>query len=504
MVETIVGHNRARHGSFLAGAPRWYAYIILGLLIVNPLVAALCGKFVFGWVLLGEFIFTLMCALSYYPFAPGGLLILEACFLGMLGEDAAHEMMRHVTDNIGVVLLLIFMVPAVGMTKELLLFVFTKVVLTVRSKMALSLIFCLLGAVLSAWLDALTVTAVIMTIAYGFYLTYHAYASHRGVAEHAHHLDDTQVAERHRVDLEEFRGFLRDLLMHGAVGTTLGGVLTLVGEPQNLIIGAKMGWDFGAFFFMMAPVTIPVFFAGIATCLFVEYFRIFGYGHRLPEDAAKELAREDALKRGAGYAAYVIQAIAMMLIVAGLAMHVAEVGFVGLGVLILLSSCGGKPVDEHALARAFGEAMPFASLLVIFFVLVAMIEAQHLFQPIMGYVLSLAGTAQRAAMYLASGALSSISDNVFVGLISISEVRSACDAALVSARQCEMLAIAVNTGTNLPSVATPNGQAAFLFLLTSPIAALIRLGYGRMCWMALPYTIVLTIIGLVGIVFFLE
>ena len=54
----------------------------------------------------------------------------------------------------------------------------------------------------------------------------------------------------------------------------------------------------------------------------------------------------------------------------------------------------------------------------------------------------------------------------------------------------------VNTGTNLPSVATPNGQAAFLFLLTSALAPLIRLSYGRMVWMALPYTLVLTIVGL--------
>ena len=59
-----------------------------------------------------------------------------------------------------------------------------------------------------------------------------------------------------------------------------------------------------------------------------------------------------------------------------------------------------------------------------------------------------------------------------------------------------MLAVAINTGTNLPSVATPNGQAAFLFLLTSAIAPLLRLSYGRMVVMALPYTIVLTLVGL--------
>jgi NhaB family Na+:H+ antiporter len=30
--------------------------------------------------------------------------------------------------------------------------------------------------------------------------------------------------------------------MHAAVGTALGGVATLVGEPQNLLIATKAGW----------------------------------------------------------------------------------------------------------------------------------------------------------------------------------------------------------------------------------------------------------------------
>ena len=62
-----------------------------------------------------------------------------------------------------------------------------------------------------------------------------------------------------------------------------------------------------------------------------------------------------------------------------------------------------------------------------------------------------------------------------------------------------MLAVAINTGTNIPSVATPNGQAAFLFLLTSALAPLIRLSYVKMLWMALPYTIVLSVVGMIMI-----
>ena len=36
--------------------------------------------------------------------------------------------------------------------------------------------------------------------------------------------------------------------MHGAVGTALGGVCTIVGEPQNLLIASIAEWDFIEFF----------------------------------------------------------------------------------------------------------------------------------------------------------------------------------------------------------------------------------------------------------------
>jgi len=94
-----------------------------------------------------------------------------------------------------------------------------------------------------------------------------------------------------------------------------------------------------------------------------------------------------------------------------------------------------------------------------------------------------------------------VSDNVFVGTVYINEVKTALAEGLISRPQFDLLAVAINTGTNLPSVATPNGQAAFLFLLTSAIAPLLRLSYGTMVWMALPYTLVLTAVGLIGVIY---
>ncbi len=105
--------------------------------------------------------------------------------------------------------------------------------------------------------------------------------------------------------------------------------------------------------------------------------------------------------------------------------------------------------------------------------------------------------------YVANGLLSAISDNVFVATVYINEVSAAYDSGTIDRAHYELLAIAINTGTNIPSVATPNGQAAFLFLLTSSIAPLVRLSYGRMVIMALPYTIVMGITGWVCVNYFL-
>ena len=118
-------------------------------------------------------------------------------------------------------------------------------------------------------------------------------------------------------------------------------------------------------------------------------------------------------------------------------------------------------------------------------------------------MLQAAPSNQLSLFYLFNGLLSSVSDNVFVGTVYINEAKSALESGMIDLKQFEMLAVAINTGTNLPSVATPNGQAAFLFLLTSALAPLIRLSYGRMVWMALPYTVVMTLVGLLCVQYLL-
>ena len=153
-------------------------------------------------------------------------------------------------------------------------------------------------------------------------------------------------------------------------------------------------------------------------------------------------------------------------------------------------------IEEHRLGAAFEEALPFTALLTVFFAVVAVIADQQLFAPVIEYVLSLEKQIQGPAFYVANGVLSAVSDNVFVATVYVDEVGQALLKGEIDRDTFDLLAVAINTGTNIPSVATPNGQAAFLFLLTSALAPLVRLSYGRMVVMALPYTIVMSITGL--------
>ncbi len=530
--------------NFLGNAPLWYKLTILLFLIANPILLHTYGPFIAGWVLIGEFIFTLAMALKCYPLPAGGILAMEAVFIGM---TKAETVFQETLKNFEVILLLIFMVAGIYFMKDFLRFTFTRILVRVQSKINISLLFCFAGAFLSAFLDALTVTAVIIAVAYGFYEIYHRYITGKDGGAGVYDLSsDLALKEKEQEDLKQFRGFLRNLMMHGAVGTALGGVCTLVGEPQNLLIGSEMGWHFMTFFLMVAPVSLPVLLVGLGTCYYVEKHKWFSYGVEMPGNIRSHLL-ETAVKMEAkrgfqGKTMLITQALAGIWLIVALAFHMAAVGIIGLSVIVFLTAFNGI-TEENRIGHAFEEALPFTALLVVFFAIVAVIHDQHLFAPVINYVLSLKGQAQLAAYYIANGLLSAISDNVFVATVYISETKThfvnmmgaipdigmtgqqlmdkltdplvarkevlaalppaAAGQAEALIRHLDKLAVAINTGTNIPSVATPNGQAAFLFLLTSALAPVIRLSYGRMVYLALPYTITMSLTGLAATYLFL-
>jgi NhaB family Na+:H+ antiporter len=492
--------------NFLGHAPDWYKLTIVVFLAVNPLVMLVGGAdgpVIAAWLLLLEFIFTLAMALRCYPLQPGGLLAIEGVLLGLTTPASVYD---ETLTALPVILLLVFMVAGIYFLRELLLFTFTKILLGIRSRTALALAICLTCAVLSAFLDALTVIAVLITIGAGFYQVFHLFASGKHYDADHDVGQDEAVHELHRSDLDAFRAFLRGLMMHGSVGTALGGVMTQVGEPQNLLIAKQADWAFGEFFLQMAPVTLPVLVAGLATCVIVEKLRWFGYGTSLPASVRQVLAefdREQSLRRTSReVAVLIVQAIAAVILVIALGFHFAEVGIIGLLIIVFATAFTGV-TEEQRLGKAFEAALPFTALLVVFFAIVAILHDQHLFEPVVSAVLQLQGRAQTAMFYLANAALSAISDNVFVATIYITEVKAALLEGTITREQFDALVVAINTGTNIPSIATPNGQAAFLFLLTSALAPLIRLSYGRMMWMALPYTVTMTLTGLWAVAYLL-
>ena len=481
------------YSNFLGNSPNWFKSTILVFLVACYPLLQIFGPTAMGWAFVGMFIMTLAMALKCYPLQSGGLLALAALALGLTSPETVWY---EIQQQLGVIMLLVFMVSFIYFMKPLLIFIFGKILLRVKNKVLLSLMFSVAAAVLSAFLDALTVTAVLITVFVALYGVYEKVHSTLNIDYNSNEIKDRE--EMGGDTLEDFRKFIRSLVMHGAVGTALGGVCTQVGEPQNLLISEKMGWNFIQFAAEMAHVTIPAVIAGFATCVVLEIIGKFGFGAKLDPKVRNilqnYLQEEDAKRSPRDTYSLWIQGISGLLLIAGLALHIMEVGLIGLSLLVIVTAFTGI-TDEHRIGKAFEESLPFVSLLCIFFVIVGMIHDLHLFSPVINWVLEMPIEIQPKAFFLANGILSAISDNVFVATVYINEVKLAFDAQQISREHFETLAIAINTGTNLPSVATPNGQAAFLFLLTSALAPAIRLGYLKMVWMALPYTIVLTIVG---------
>ena len=126
--------------------------------------------------------------------------------------------------------------------------------------------------------------------------------------------------------------------MHSVVGTALGGAFTIVGEPQNIIIGERLGWGFMEYLYYMYPVAIPVLIAGLIVTSLLELTGKLGYGAQMPESVRNILKRNieeaDADRTNADKGKLMIILLVGMYIIVALGLHVAEVGIIGLSILI--------------------------------------------------------------------------------------------------------------------------------------------------------------------------
>lgn len=466
---------------FLGNVNIYYKYTIILFMIVNPILFFF-STFFSGWLLIIEFIFILIMSLKCYPLVPGGLIVLQAVFIGM---TSTANIKQQIFENQEILFILIFMVPGVQFIKKFLLFIFTKILFNIRSKIYLSLTYFIISAFLSAFLDAITVIIVIITVTKEIYTIYHSNLIH---------------SKNHfcKKEMEYFKAFLRSLVMQASIGSTLGGAITMIGEPQNIIIAKAIGWDFFIFFKKMYPVTIPVILCAVITSIAVEKFKLFGYGYILSDNAKRvffNYNKKINFNDASNNMDVCIQFVIFIWLIIAITLHLADISLIGLSIIILSTSlCGIN--NENSIGKEFTETLPFVSLLIIFFVIVSIINQQKLFYPIINFILQSKNNSQIIWLYFFNGFLSAISDNVFIGSIFINEIKKFFLDGIINFKKFETLAITINAGTNFLSIATPNGQAALLFLLTSRLSLLIDFSYKRILFMTLPFTFVVSITGL--------
>lgn len=446
-----------------------------------------------GWLLILCVIGTFTTAHKVFPLAGAGILTIFGLLLGL---TTVHAWEHEIEGNVKVLLLIACMVPAIHFFKDLLEASFTALLVRIEKKVTLAIAFYAFGAVSSAFFDALTVAAMVLTALGGLYLTYES-VRHAAEMEAASAAEDIEIRKK----LDDFRAFLRQLLMVLLVGTMTGGLSTLVGEPQNYQVGQMWGWGFQDYFVRMVPISLPVFVAGFAVTWLLEgttLGRVFGYGTQIPPSVRSFLeihAAEQALRRTSRDRMRLwVQAVAGFLLVAALGLQLASIGLLGLITMVVVSAAMGK-VAESRYVPAYHAAMPFFALLLIFFGAVSIIHEQHLFDGLMQWIASLPERERLLAMFFETGIVSAVSDNVFVACAHASNVQKLVAEGAISAEAGDKLAVAVIAGTNVVSIATPNGQAAFLLAICSETAAHLQLRYLRMLWMAVPYTVVLSVVG---------
>lgn len=171
--------------NFLGHSPVWFKLSIVSFLICNVLIRVTLGTQLCAWAVLLEFIFTLACGLYCYPLQSGGLIVTEAFLLGLA---KSKTMMHEVEVNLNVLLLVMFMVAAIHFLKNLLLWMFTKLLLGVESKILMSTLLMFMTAALSAFLDALSVAAVLVSVCTGILGVYfHVVADADLPVDDSHH-----------------------------------------------------------------------------------------------------------------------------------------------------------------------------------------------------------------------------------------------------------------------------------------------------------------------------
>ena len=165
---------------FLGNTPVWYKQAVLAALVLNVVFYFALGSLITSWIILFEFIFTLAMALKCFPLQPGGLLAIQVLVMQLTDTHHVYEEVEH---GLPVILLVIFMVAGVHFLREMLFMSMNKVLLGIKSRVIMNVTTIVVVAVLSAFLDALTILAVLIALATAFYDVYDKVVSKIGFSD---------------------------------------------------------------------------------------------------------------------------------------------------------------------------------------------------------------------------------------------------------------------------------------------------------------------------------
>ena len=111
------------YSEFLGNSPSWFKNTIIAFLVACYPLTLILGQTFMGWAFIVMFIMTLALALKCYPLQSGGLLAIAALVIGLTSPETVWF---EIQQNLGVIMLLVFMVSFIYFMKPLLIFLTNK------------------------------------------------------------------------------------------------------------------------------------------------------------------------------------------------------------------------------------------------------------------------------------------------------------------------------------------------------------------------------------------
>jgi Na+/H+ antiporter NhaD/arsenite permease-like protein len=243
------------------------------------------------------------------------------------------------------------------------------------------------------------------------------------------------------------------ILISQILASNIGGTATLIGDPPNLIIGSRLGKDFGDFLINTAPASIAslVVYLAFARWLFRKQFT----GRRLTSADIAELVREerriaDPRMMRSGLVVLALTIVGFV-VARPLGLQGATIALAGAVVLMIVSKD-----DVHEILKSVEWSALF--FFIGLFIVVGAVVKVGLIRDLATAVLGLTGGRTDVAALLVlwmSGILSAIVDNIPYTITMVPLV-----AELGHSVNVEPLIWALSLGANLGGNATVIGASA--------------------------------------------